>query len=243
MADRIEAVLDHVAIAVPDWATAEQRWRDELGGGRSSAGENSIFVSRQLQYANGAKLELLSPSSSAGPDNFVRGFLDRFGSAIHHITFKVPDLHAALRVLEAAGLDVVDVRDDVEYWKEGFLRPSQVGGLVVQIAETTLTDDDWAQFTGFTREPARGDAAQLHGPLLQHPDLDAAQQLWTVLGATIERDAAGLRCGWPSSTLDLVVRAGAPAGPVALRMHGSGELPASSEAGPAVVDLGELAET
>src|SRR5688500_8181371 len=147
MADRIDAVLDHVAIAVPDWATAEQRWRDRLGGGRSRVGENPIFSSRQLQYADGAKPEVLSPPGGAAADNFVRHFLDRFGSTVHHVTLKVPDLHAALRVLEAAGLDAVDVRDDVEYWKEGFLRPSQVGGLVVQIAETTFTDDDWAAFT------------------------------------------------------------------------------------------------
>lgn len=238
MADRIDAVLDHVAIAVPSWETAERRWREQLGGGRSSVGENPVFVSRQLQYANGAKLELLSPPAGAGPDNFVRHFLDRFGSTIHHVTFKVPELHGALRVLEAAGLDAVDVRDDVEYWKEGFLRPSQVGGLVVQIAETTFTDDDWAEFTGFTREPPRPDAVQLAGPRLQHPDLDAAHRLWTVLGADVQRTDDGLRCSWPSSALDIVIASGDPAGPVALRMRGSTDLAADAASGPAVLELG-----
>jgi catechol 2,3-dioxygenase-like lactoylglutathione lyase family enzyme len=235
MADRIEAVLDHVAVAVPDWRVAERRWRDELGGGRSSAGKNPVFTSRQLQFANGGKLELLTPSEH-DPSNFVRRFLERFGSTIHHVTLKVPDLHAALGVLNGAGLDAVDVDDSTEYWQEAFLRPSQVGGLVVQIAATTFTDDDWAAYTGFTREAAAADAAALLGPLLRHPDLDEAHRIWTTLGATVTRTDDGLRCAWPDSALEVRVEHGAPAGPVALRMQGTGALDAAQGIGPRVID-------
>jgi catechol 2,3-dioxygenase-like lactoylglutathione lyase family enzyme len=185
MADCIDAVLDHVAIAVPDWAAAEQRWRDDLGAGRSSVGTNPTFGSRQLQFAGGGKLELLTPPADASPDNFVRAFLDRFGSVVHHITLKVPELRPALETLAAAGLDAVDVDDSVDYWHEAFLRPSQIGGLVVQIASTSFDDDDWAQFTGFTREAPRTDAATLHGALLRHPDIARARHVWSALGATI----------------------------------------------------------
>jgi catechol 2,3-dioxygenase-like lactoylglutathione lyase family enzyme len=237
MADRIDAVLDHVAIAVADWSTAERRWREQLGGGRSSVGENPIFISRQLQYANGAKLELLCPSpQDASPSNFVRQFLDRFGSAVHHVTLKVPDLHAALDVLAGGGLDAVDVRDDVDYWKEAFLRPSQVGGLVVQIAQTSFDDDDWAAYTGFTREPPHAGAAALAGPSLRHPDLDEAQRLWTLLGAGVERSDTTLRCTWPDSPLDVLIEQGERAGPVHLRMHGTRALPADAALGPAVME-------
>lgn len=237
MADRIEAVLDHVAVAVPDWRVAEQRWRDELGGGRSSAGENGVFASRQLQFANGGKLELLTPATDDRA-NFVRRFLDRFGSTIHHVTLKVPDLHAALGVIDAAGLEAVDINDSVEYWQEAFLRPSQVGGLVVQIAATRFNDDDWAAYTGFTREAAAPGAAALLGPLLHHPDLDAATRIWTTLGATVTRDQDQLNCTWPASPLDVVIEHGEPAGPVALRFSGAGDLPQSDEVGAAVVERG-----
>ena len=235
MADRIDAVLDHVAIAVPDWRTAEQRWRTLLGGGRSSAGENPVFSSRQLQFGNGAKLELLTPTNDAA-ESFVMRFLDRFGSTVHHVTLKVPDLHAALDVLGAAGLDAVDVSDTVDYWQEAFLRPSQVGGLVVQIASTTFTDDDWAAYTGFTREPPAAGAAALLGPLLRHPDLERAAEVWTTLGAKVVRDNAGLRCTWPDSPLDVVVEPGERAGPVGLRMVGAGSLQAEDGVGPAVFE-------
>lgn len=234
MADRIEAVLDHVAIAVADWQAAERRWREQLGGGRSSVGSSAAFGSRQLQFRNGAKLELLSPADDS-PDNFVRRFIDRFGTTVHHVTFKVADLHAALDVLRGAGLDAVDVRDDVDYWKEGFLRPSQIGGIVVQIAHTPFDDDDWAAFTGFTRERPGDAAAELLGPVLRHPDLERAAAVWTVLGADVERQDGALRCSWPSSPLSVIVEQGDTAGPVGLRMRGTAALPAEAGVGPAVL--------
>jgi catechol 2,3-dioxygenase-like lactoylglutathione lyase family enzyme len=237
MADCIDAVLDHVAIAVDDWATAETRWRAQLGAGRSSIGTNPTFGSRQLQFAGGGKLELLSPPDVAADDNFVRRFLERFGSVLHHLTFKVPELHPALETLAAAGLDAVDVNDSFEHWHEAFLRPSQIGGLVVQIASTPFDDDDWAAFTGFTREAPRTDAAVLHGPLLRHPDIAQARMTWTALGARIADEVPGqLRCSWPDSPLDVVIEEGTPAGPVALRMTGAGELPQAQGLGPAVID-------
>lgn len=233
MSDRLTAHLDHVAVAVPDWETAQRRWRDELGGGIVAWGDNAVFASRQLRFANGAKLELLRPASD-GPDNFVRRFLRRFGSVVHHVTLKVPDLGSALEVVRAGGLDVVDVDVSGDVWREGFLRPSQVGGLVVQVAWSGHTDQEWAGSIGHTPEPPAHGAAELLGPTLRHPDLGRARTLWTLLGATISEEAGALVCRWPDSPLDIVVEQGEPAGPVALRMRGTPSLPAADGIGPTV---------
>ena len=233
MADRIDAVIDHVAIAVPDWRAAERRWREDLGAGRSSRGQNQTFGSRQLQFAGGGKLELLTPVPGDA-SNFVQRFLDRFGSVVHHVTLKVPDLLAALDILAGAGLDAVDVNADSDYWKEAFLRPSQIGGLVVQIAQTSYSDDDWAKLTNFTREPPRDGAAELVGPLLRHPDLDRARSVWTALGATVSSDDDRLSCAWPDSPLTVTIEQG-DAGPVAVLMRGAGPLPPDPDLGPAVL--------
>jgi catechol 2,3-dioxygenase-like lactoylglutathione lyase family enzyme len=230
MTSAIGAVLDHVAIAVPSHDVACRRWRDELGGGIVTVGANTAFKSLQIRYANDARLELLAP----GEAPFVGKFLERFGATVHHVTLKVPDLHEAISTIRAGGLDVIDVQDTNDLWQEGFLRPSQVGGLVVQIAWTTLTPEDFAAYTGFQPEPTRADAPALLGPRLRHPDVQRAEYVWTLLGATVDRAAGELRCSWPDSALSVVIESGPHAGPVGLRMRGTRPLPTDDDAGPAV---------
>ncbi|MBA2438402.1 MAG: VOC family protein [Acidimicrobiia bacterium] len=233
MTERLSAQLDHVAVAVPDWEIAQRRWCDQLGGGIVAWGDSGVFASRQLRFANGTKLELLRPASN-DPGNFVRRFLARFGSVVHHVTFKVADLGAALDVVRAGGLDVVDVDTSGSVWHEGFLRPSQVGGLVVQVAWSGATDQEWAASIGHAPEPPAPGAAELLGPTLRHPDLECARAVWTLLGAMITEEDGALRCRWPDSHLDVVIEPGEPAGPVALRMRGTPSLPAVDGTGPAV---------
>lgn len=222
MTDRIDAVPDHVAVAVPDFDAADARWTDDLGG-RVVVGfhAHGRFRSRQSRFSGGAKLELLVPSElDPSPDNFVRRFLDRFGATVHHVTLKVADLHDAIATLATAGLDVVDVDDRDTAWQEGFLRPSQVGGVIVQIAQASKTDGEIAAAQGRIPEEPPADGARLLGPLLHHPDLDRAAWLWGVLAATITTDDRGFTAAWPGSPLSIRVEPGERAGPVGLRFTG-----------------------
>lgn len=221
MLDRLDAVLDHVAVAVPDPEPAERHWRDQLGGRSVAWGDNGVFRSLQLRFTGGGKLELLSPSpGDPSGENFVRRFLVRFGSTVHHVTLKVPDLPAALETLESAGLDVVDVRLDGSHWREGFLRPKQVGGIVVQVAWSDRGDAEWAAEIGHAPEAPASDAATLLGPTLRHPDLGMAAQLWRLLGAEVVEKDDNLLCRWPSSPLTVALTQGEPPGPTGLRMTG-----------------------
>lgn len=232
----LNATLDHVAIAVPDRCVARSRWCDELGGSVLAHDDSGVFATLQLRYAGGGKLELLAPSEQdRSAQNFVRRFLTRFGAAVHHVTLKVPDLPAALTLLSARGLDVVDVDLEHEYWREAFLRPSQVGGLVVQVAWSAGNDEEWARRVGVVPEPVPVSGATLLGPLLRHPNLSAARELWTLLGADVVEADGVLRCAWPDSPLTIANIEGAPGGPVALRMSGVGPLEAHNDYGPAVV--------
>ena len=216
----LRSQIDHVAFAVPDLDAVDHRWHDELGGRVVgwSAGSPG-YRSRQLRFRGGGKLELIAPVTR-GDGGFVDRFLDRFGQRVHHVTIKVDDIAKAIAVVTSAGLDVVDVRDDDPTWQEAFLRPSQVGGLIVQIASTPHTDDEWASSLGHTPEAPPDDAAILHGPLLSHPDLDAASKLWSVLGADVDGDEGRLTCRWEACPLDVMIERGQVAGPVALRFSG-----------------------
>jgi hypothetical protein len=234
----IDSSPDHVAVAVPDIeAAGRARWHDVLGGGWVSPTfptdtSEVDFATRQLRYPNRAKLELLEP---ANPDGFAARFLSRFGARVHHVTLKVPDLLAAVTEVERAGYDVVDVFAEGDVWHEGFLRPSQVGGLIVQLVWTDRTDEDWAAATGVSIEPPRDDAAQLLGPLLAHPDLAAAERVWATLGAEVTRDEDGLHVAWDGAPLSIRVEPGPSAGPLGLRFAGTAPLPSDPEVAGAAV--------
>jgi methylmalonyl-CoA epimerase len=236
VSDHLRIVPDHVAVAVPDLEAASRRWRDELGGGLVNEWEYGDFAGRQYRYPNGTKLELISPSpGTEGTEGFVARYLERFGAGIHHVTLLVDDIRATLATARDAGLDVVDERLEHEAWKEGFLRPSQVGGLVIQIAQATHTAEQWAELRGVTPvAPAEG-AAHLLGPTLRHPDLDAAARLWKLLGGELDTTPDGLLVAWHGVPLTVRIVPGEPAGPVALRCTGTPDLPADGVAGPAVV--------
>ncbi|HTZ08420.1 MAG TPA: VOC family protein [Acidimicrobiales bacterium] len=127
-------VLDHVAVAVEHWPDAWPRYATELGGRWVSGGLNVGFAPAQLRYAGGGRVEVLQPWRPE--DNpFLRRFLDRHGPGPHHLTFKVPDIEAALALAGEAGFDPVGVDLSHEEWMEAFLHPRQATGIVVQLAQ------------------------------------------------------------------------------------------------------------
>lgn len=231
----LDARPDHVAIAVPDPDRTAPRWQERLGGGLLTTWDNGTFKGRQYRYPNGAKLEVIGPSpEDEASENFLRRFLDRFGTRIHHITLKVPDIHGAVDALRDAGLDVVDVDTSGEHWKEAFLRPSQVGGLVVQVAWAAHSDEEWAARSNHVPDPPGDDAASFLGARMRHPDLEEAADLWTLLGAHVGRADGQLTVAWDGAPLRLLIEEDTPAGPVALRFAGTDAHDPDPELGPPV---------
>jgi len=128
--------LDHVAVAVERWSDAWPRYAVELGGMWSSGGLNVGFAPAQLQFANGGRIEVLQPSEPER-NPFLRRFLDRHGPSPHHLTFKVPDLGAALVAARDAGFSPIGVDLTSPDWKEAFLHPHEATGIVVQLAQAS----------------------------------------------------------------------------------------------------------
>lgn len=225
----LDARLDHVAIATRDRDEALAYWRDEAGGGLVSGDDHGAFATWQVRFRGGGKLELLGPSARRPQDGFLARYLSRFGPGIHHVTLKVDDLAVAIDVLRRGGIEPVDVDLASPIWKEAFLRPSAVGGLVVQVAQAAYDDEGWAASVGVEPAPARADAATFEGVRLRHPDLEAAGALWRLLGGTVAAEGDGLVVRWPHSPLTVALSPGGPAGAVALRFVGP---PAGSAAPP-----------
>lgn len=137
--DRID--LDHVAVAVEDWREAWPRYRTELGGewvAADDAAEAPGFMAQQVRFRNGMKVELLAPANVERND-FLRRFLDRNGRGPHHLTFKVGDIEQAIAAAEQAGYTPVGVMLEFDDWKEAFLHPKDIPGIVVQLAQSANT--------------------------------------------------------------------------------------------------------
>ncbi|MCC7371108.1 MAG: VOC family protein [Chloroflexi bacterium] len=127
--------LDHTAIAVHSIEAALPLYRDLLGGDPEEIhhNEQAGFSVLQLRYPHGGGIELIQPY---GPSGFLHDFLAKRGEGVHHITFLVNDLRAAVAEARAAGVRVVDENYDNPRWFEAFISPRSANGTIVQLAQT-----------------------------------------------------------------------------------------------------------
>ena len=130
--------LDHVALATRDVAGPLDTLVGELGGLVLSGGHGVGFRPMQVFLGDdrgGMKVELLEPWEPEHND-FLERFVARHGAGPHHLTFKVPDLAAAIEDVRAAGYSPVGVDLTDPQWREAFLAPGEAHGTVVQLAES-----------------------------------------------------------------------------------------------------------
>jgi hypothetical protein len=215
----IESVdLDHVAVAVEQWADAWPRFVSTLGGRWMSGGRGPGFAPCQLGFANAMRVEVLEPHQVERND-FLRRFLDRSGPGPHHMTFKVKDLASALVTAEGGGYRPinVDMRDPL--WKEAFLHPKESCGVVVQLAQSIEGYWETPPPEGF---PERGPAmASLVRVVHAVADLDAGLRLFAGLlggkesGRGADESIRWVDLAWPGPGRVRLVTPSAPGGPVA----------------------------
>jgi len=127
--------FDHVSIAVHDIEIAQVLvdllGGSHIGGGLSFAGD---FRWIQFDLPGQGRLELISPVVD-DKDNFLNRYLAEHGEGMHHLTFKVRDIHRAVARARELGFTVVGVDDSEEGWKEAFVHPASAHGVLIQLAQ------------------------------------------------------------------------------------------------------------
>ncbi len=133
--------INHIAIAVPDVATAARQWETMLGAKVSAPqtlpehGVRIVFVT-----APNGKVELMEPFGEASP---IAGFLARNeNGGMHHICYEVDDIVLASQSLKAAGARVLG--DGVaNIGAHGnpvlFLHPKDFNGTLIELEQVTDT--------------------------------------------------------------------------------------------------------
>jgi methylmalonyl-CoA/ethylmalonyl-CoA epimerase len=129
--------LNHVAIAVPDLASATATYRDQLGATVSAPidqpehGVRVVFISLP-----NTKIELLEP---LGADSPIGKFLARNpDGGIHHLCYEVADIEAARDTLKAAGARVLgDGQPKLGAHGKSvlFLHPKDFNGTLVELEQ------------------------------------------------------------------------------------------------------------
>ena len=129
--------LNHVAIVVPDLATASAIYRDTLGADVSAPedlpdhGVTTVFVNLP-----NTKIELLHP---LGEDSPIAKFLERNpAGGMHHLCYEVTDILAARDHLLAQGARVLgdgEPRTGAHGKPVLFLHPKDFCGTLVELEQ------------------------------------------------------------------------------------------------------------
>jgi methylmalonyl-CoA/ethylmalonyl-CoA epimerase len=131
----VELTLDHVAVAVPS-ITAALPLFELLAGVRGSPIERVEAQKVDVAFvgSGAGKIELLQPTS---PESTVQKFLDKRGSGLHHIAYRVPDIEAALRRLADQGIRLIDEkpRPGAGGHLVAFLHPASTQGVLVELVQ------------------------------------------------------------------------------------------------------------
>ncbi|MCX7954144.1 MAG: methylmalonyl-CoA epimerase [Bacteroidales bacterium] len=80
------------------------------------------------------KIELLE---STDPDGPISKFIEKRGQGVHHIAFKVENLHEALKEMENNNIQLIDKepRKGAESLNIAFLHPKSTNGVLIELCE------------------------------------------------------------------------------------------------------------
>jgi methylmalonyl-CoA epimerase len=133
--------IDHTAIAVASLDDSIPFYRDTLGMPlvhRETITEQGVEAA--LLDVGDSHVELIAP---LGAETGVARFLQKHGSGLHHVGYRVDDIDAALASLSAAGVRLIDERPRVGIRgsRVAFLHPSATAGVLTELVEPANHSD------------------------------------------------------------------------------------------------------
>lgn len=133
--------VERLALAVPDLDTAQALFETWFGAEFQPEEHIEDMGIRYRPFRLGeSTLEILQATR---PDSPVARFLESHGGpGVHHITFEVDDLDAAVAELERRGGRIAHRHDyppgttfEGKVWREAFVHPRDAYGVLIHLAE------------------------------------------------------------------------------------------------------------
>ena len=127
--------LEHIAIATRNADALAALLAGALGAVRGDEESLENGALRVLFVKLGpVTLELIEPRT---PDHTVAKFLDSRGPGLHHVSFAVADIEAALERCRGAGVRLIDEtpRAGAHGTRVAFVHPKSLGGVLVELCQ------------------------------------------------------------------------------------------------------------
>lgn len=127
--------LDHIAVAVPDLASAIRRFSEDLG--LSLAGTEDVpaaLTRTAFLPIEGTRIELIHPLDGQGP---VQRSLETRGPGLHHLCFETDDIDADIARLKALGYRFLTEAPTpgAHGTRVIFIHPKSCDGVLIELAE------------------------------------------------------------------------------------------------------------
>jgi methylmalonyl-CoA/ethylmalonyl-CoA epimerase len=127
--------VGHIGIAVENLDSVAKIFEELFGielAGRYGALGQPVEVA--LLKTEGTTLELVTPTDRKSG---LAKFLKKRGNSIHHISFEVEDIDAALEHLKQKGVELIDKEPRVgaEGKRIAFIHPNSCGGILIELKE------------------------------------------------------------------------------------------------------------
>ena len=127
--------LDHIAIAVPDFAEAIERFLIDFGLNYDGIEDVESAKTKTAFFPiSGTKIELIHPLNGEGP---VQKYLEKRGGGLHHICFESNDILDDMRRLTEKGYVFLssEPQNGAHGNKVAFIHPKSTGGVLIELAE------------------------------------------------------------------------------------------------------------
>jgi len=127
--------IDHLGIAVNSVDESKKFWSDILGldfNGSETVSEQKVTTA--FFPVGESEVELLE---STAPDGPIAKYIDKKGTGIQHVAFRVENIEEALTELKEKGVKLIDRKPRIGAGgaKIVFLHPKATGGVLVELCE------------------------------------------------------------------------------------------------------------
>ena len=127
--------IDHLGIAVNSIDNGKGFWTDVMG--LEFEGTETVEaqkVTTAFFPVGESEVELLESTSPDGP---IAKYIEKKGTGIQHIAFRVENIESALQELKEKGVQLIDEkpRNGAGGAKIAFLHPKATGGVLVELCE------------------------------------------------------------------------------------------------------------